>query len=120
VEVELKPSHYLLPHERWFAGVILERQRTHRTRAVVRMQGNYGPEGIMLMASGLATIIPGVIVALSGLAILYASIGDHSLAGIASYLMGLGAAAVVAGEIRVIQASRAGRAFRGSRPFIRS
>jgi hypothetical protein len=50
--------HHLLPHERWFATRLLARQRTHRTPTILRMEYNYGREGITLCAAALAGILP--------------------------------------------------------------
>ena len=63
-------QHTLLPPERWFASLILERQRSHRTTAVLRIETNYGPEGITLWAAGMVTVLPGQLIAFMGILIL--------------------------------------------------
>jgi len=114
---DVKPR--LLPPERWFAAFILERQRTHRTPAILRIEQNYGPEGIALMAAGLFTALPGQLIGCIGIVLLLVS-GDHgSLPGIGYSLMGLGVLLVVPGSMRYIQGSKAGRQFREDRPFVK-
>ena len=54
---------FLLPHERWFARWILERQRTRRTTAVGRMEQQYGPQAMIWMNASLANLPFGVILA---------------------------------------------------------
>lgn len=72
------PGHHLLPHERWSASSVLERQRTHRTSAILRIEQNYGPEGLALIAAGLITVLPGMLLVVLGFACLVAS-GGHPL-----------------------------------------
>jgi hypothetical protein len=113
------PDHRLFPHERWFAAFILERQQSHRTPAILRMEQNYGPEGIGLMAAGLVTALPGQLIGCLGILLLLVSGGHGSLPGVGYLLMGLGVLLVVPGSLRYIQGSRAGRSFRGDRPFVK-
>jgi hypothetical protein len=35
--MRLQTSHHLLPHERWFAELVLEQQRSHPTRTALRL-----------------------------------------------------------------------------------
>jgi hypothetical protein len=44
----IKRAHSFLPYERWFAGYAVERQRTHPNAFNLRMETNYGSEGIKL------------------------------------------------------------------------
>ena len=111
------PSHRLLPYERWFASFILERQRTHRTPAILRNEQNYGPEGMALIAAGLITLLSAVLLVFLGFACLVASGGHPWL--LVNWLYGIGFALMFWGSIRSIQASNAGRAFRGGRPFVK-
>jgi hypothetical protein len=119
------PGHRLLPHERWFASLILERQRTHRNSAAprnpatLRMEQNYGPEGIALIAAGLITVLPGMLLVILGFACLVVSGGHPLLLTLVYWLWGIGFILMFWGSIRSVQASKAGRAFRGGRPFVR-
>lgn len=116
---ELAPEHHLLPHERWFASLILERQRTHRTPAILRMEQNYGPEGITLMSAAIISGLIGVIVGFIGLALLFSS-GDRGPLLHPGYYLTLAAVLLELPSIyRSIQATYAGRRFRGDRPFIK-
>jgi hypothetical protein len=80
------PGHRLLPHERWFASFILERQRTHRTPDILRIEQNYGQEGIALGAASMATLTPGVLIVgvgtvlvlISGAMVRYSRLGTSS------------------------------------------
>lgn len=117
--MSVAPGHHLLPHERWFASSTLERQRTHRTPDILLIEQNYGPVGIVLWAAALATVFPGTLMVLSGIAFLLASGGGGILPTLGYSLDGLGAILILLGSIRTFQGSRAGRAFRGDRPFER-
>lgn len=111
------PGHHLLPHERWSASLILERQHTPRTSAILRMEQNYGPEGIALWAAGMITVLPGMLLGYLRLACLVASGGHPRL--LVNWLHGIGVTLMLLGPIRYIQGIRAGRAFRGGRPFLK-
>ena len=111
------PGHHLLPHERWSASFVLERQRTHRTSAILRIEQNYGPEGIALWAAGMITVFPGMLLGFLGFACLVAS-GGHPWQ-LVNWLYGIGVTLILLGEIRFIQGSKAGRTFRGGRPFLK-
>jgi UPF0716 family protein affecting phage T7 exclusion len=108
-------SHYLLPHERWFVRSTLERQRTHRTPAVVRMENRLGPEGVTLYLAALATILPGYVTALAGFALVIAAWRYLSLLNIGIWIMLGGCALSAPGVFRALQARRAGQAFRDTR-----
>lgn len=110
------PGHHLLPHERWFASSILERQRTPD---ILRMEQNYGPEGIALWAAAMSTELPGALMVLSGIAFMLASGGGGILPTLGYSLNGLGGILCILGLIRAFQGVRAGRAFRDGRPFER-
>ena len=113
------PSVSCRPRERWFASSILERQRTHRTPDILRMEQNYGPEGIALWAAAMSTELPGALMALSGIAFMLASGGGGILLTLGYSLDGLGVILCILGSIRAFQGVRAGRAFRDDRPFER-
>jgi hypothetical protein len=116
--VSVAPGHHLLPHERWFATSTLRRQGTHRTQAILRLEQNYGPVGMALFSASLITVIPGMFVGCLGIAFLLPH-GDGLLATLGYRLGGIGFVIMLLGSIRLAQASKAGRAFRGDRPFIR-
>jgi UPF0716 family protein affecting phage T7 exclusion len=107
-------SHYLFPHERWFVRSMLERQRTHRTRYVVRMENNLGPEGVTLCLAGQASILPGYMTALAGLVLVIAAFRYLPLLNIGDWVMCGGLALAAPGYFRNHQARRAGQAFRAS------
>lgn len=69
----------LFPPERQFARFILERQRTHRTPAILRLEKNYGPEGIATMAATILFALSGAIVGLTGIVVLFLSSGHGPL-----------------------------------------
>lgn len=113
----LQFGHHLLPHERWFAAVILRRQQTHRTPAILRMEENYGPEGITLWAAAWITIFPAQLLNLFGIACLLGGGGPLSTAGF--WFIGVGVFVCWLGAIRAVQGAKAGRTFRNGRPFLR-
>ncbi len=117
--MSVAPGHHVLPHERWFASYILERQRTHRTPDILRIERNYGPVGIALGAASMATSTPGTLLGGVAIALMAASGGRPSLLTLGYKLGGVGVILILLGSIRLIQAIRAGRAFRGARPFER-
>jgi hypothetical protein len=105
-------DHRLLPPERRFASVILERQRTHRTTAIVRMERNYGPEGISLMASAIFWGLTGGCIGCVGLILLFLS-GDHGpLLRSGYWLMGVGIVLEFPAIIRAFQGIFVARRFR--------
>ena len=117
--MSVAPGHHLLPHERWFASSTLERQRTHRTPDILLIEQNYGPVGVALWAAALATVLPGALMVLSGIAFMLASGGGGTLLTLGYWLDGFGAILVLLGSIRTFQGSRAGRSFRGNRAFLK-
>ena len=115
----LETSRHLLPHERWYAEKLLERQRTHRTPGIVRAELNLGRDGMILMAAAFTYGIPGMATAFIGVVLLYASNGTQPLLGIAHYVTWIGVAIILPGIFRALQAIRAGRTFRDDRPYMR-
>ena len=109
----------LLPYERWSAGFVLERQRSHRTPTVLRTEQNYGRDGTALLAAALINGIPGQMLVVAGIVLLAASRAQGGVTEVAYWLLGAGATLGAAGIVRAVQAARAGRAFRDGRPFIR-
>jgi hypothetical protein len=83
------------------------------------MEQNYGPEGIALWAAAVITVFPGQLIVVSGIAFMLASGGGGTLLTMGYSLDGFGAILVLLGSIRTFQGSRAGRAFRDGRPFLK-
>jgi hypothetical protein len=112
-------NHRLLPHERWLATLVVRRQQAHRPASVLRIEQNYGPDGIALWAAGYATTIPGELIAFIGilLLLLTSDRGRHPAAAYA--VIGLGIVLLALSSVRFVQGIRAGRAFRGDRPFLK-
>jgi hypothetical protein len=109
----------LVPHERCAARWILRRQQNHRTPAIEKMQANYGPEGIELLAIAAITGFGAALVVLAGMALLFVSGGQGTL-GVAAYVvMGMGASGEFLPSVRSIQAAKAGKEWRNGRPFQR-
>ena len=107
----------LSPPERWFASSILERQSAHRTSAILRLEQNYGRQGIAFLASAILLAAIGGLFGCAGVILLLLSRGQGTLES-----LGYGAliAAVVIqapSATRSIQGIRVGRRFRGSRPY---
>lgn len=117
--MSVAPGHHLLPHERWFASLILERQRTHRTPDILRMEQNYGPEGITLWAATWITVFPAMLMVVSGIVFMLASDGGGTLLTVGYWLQGFGVIVILLGSIRLVQGIRSGRAFRDGRPFLK-
>ena len=121
----LAPGHHLLPLERWYASNTLERQRTRRNSgtprnpATLRMEQNYGPEGLALLAAGQIMVQPGMLLGFLGFACSVACGGHPWLLTVLYWLWGIGLILMFWGSIRSFQASKAGRAFRGGRPFLK-
>jgi hypothetical protein len=101
---------FLLPHERWLVGWILKRQRTHRTAAVVRLEQNYGPDGMIWMDASMANI---QFVAILGVAIFVIVFGHPTRTShIALYLLAAGILFLILSVVRLSQFFRAGRKVR--------
>jgi hypothetical protein len=89
---------WLLPQERWFDRFLTHHEANPPLPQQARFQQNYGPDGIVFFAAA------GV---------------DGMPAAIGYWLAAAGILSAVLGIIRGLQGSRAGRAFRAGRPFIR-
>jgi hypothetical protein len=111
-------GHHLLPHERWAATFTLRRQSTHRTQAILRLEQNYGPGGMALFAAALITVIPAELMIVTGIVFWFPGGGDGATT-LGNILVGVGLVLGLLGGIRLAQAGKAGRAFRGDRPFVR-
>jgi hypothetical protein len=111
------PGRRLLPPERWFALFILERQRTHRTPAILRLEQNYGPEGIALLATTILWGLTGSVIGCIGIVFLFVSWGPGPLLHTGYYLIFAGILLECPAMIRAIQGIYVGRRFRGDRPF---
>ena len=118
--MRLQTSHRLLPHERWFAELVLEQRRNHPTRTALRLERKYGPEGNALLSAAHADMLPGCLTYFAGTALVILFGGQAGLAGVGLALYVIGLAWVIGGGIRAIQSARAGRVFRGTRTFTES
>lgn len=116
---DLVSGHHLLPHERRFASFILGRQRNHRTPAIIRMEQNYGPEGIILMSAAIVSGLIGAVVGFIGLGLLFLSDDSGPLLHLGYYVITAGIVLEIPSIIRSIQGIYAGRRFRGDRPFVK-
>jgi hypothetical protein len=67
----------------------------------------------------MSTVLPGALMVVSGIAFMLASGGGGTLLTLGYWLDGFGVILVLLGSIRTAQASRAGRAFRGNRAFLK-
>lgn len=105
-------THRLVGPERWFASWVLERQRTHRTPAILKMEANYGREGIALMAASAAIEVPASLITMCGIVFLVTSGDRGMLLNFAYWAMGTGIAIGAVGLIRIVQGGREGRRFR--------
>lgn len=109
-------AHRLTPPEKWFSLYILRRQQTHRTGAIIRLEQNYGPDGMILFASTLLWGTCVGIVGVLGLITLFASDGKSALTYV---FLGLGLLFLGPTLFRSRQTANAGKTFRGDRPFLR-
>jgi hypothetical protein len=108
----------LLSPERRFASFIVERQRTHRTPPILRMERNYGPEGIAFMAASILSGLAGAAVGCTGFVLLLTSQGHGNLLHTGYYLMLAGIALECLAMTRAVQGIYAGRRFRVNRAFL--
>lgn len=113
VSANLSPKPWLSPPERWAATWAINRQRTHRTPRVIRLETNYGPVGISLMAAGFVWFFIGWLLAVIGIALLIVSHGREPS------LLYLGIVFQIPVFIRCAQGVRVGRRHRGDRPFLK-
>ena len=75
--------------------------------------------GIALWAAGMVTVLPGMLLVVLGFACLVPS-GSHPwLLTLVNWLYGIGVILILLGSIRYLQCNRAGRTFRGGRPFLK-
>ena len=96
-----------------------QRQRTHRTPAITRLEGNYGPEGMTLLSAAIMWGLAGVLVGFLGIVLLFSS-GDHGSLLTAGYaLLCVGILLELSSVARAVQAVYSGRRFRNGRPFVR-
>ena len=99
--------------ERRFASFVAERQRTHQTPPVGRLQQNYGPRGIALGSAAILNGLTGSVIGCLGLLLLFVTHGSAS----AYLLLALAVLVEFPAMTRAIQGIYAGRQFRGERPF---
>jgi hypothetical protein len=106
----------LLPPEHRFALLVLSRQQTHPTPTILRIEQNYGREGVALAAAGLMWGNIGVLFGLVGMISLVVS-GDHGAALAIGYILCVAGLTVeIPALTRVGQAIHTGRRFRRGWP----
>jgi hypothetical protein len=109
---------WLLPQERWFDRFLTHHAASPQLPQQARFRQNYGPDGIVCFAAAGVDILAGAAMGISGTVL--ASITQHGMPAAVGYWLGAaGILSAVLGIIRGLQGSRAGRAFRAGRPFIR-
>ncbi len=111
--------HRLLPPERWFASFVLERQRTHRTQDITRLEVNYGPEGIALSAVAILWGCTASLLGCVGIVLLFTSGGQGPSLHPGYYILFISIMLGCLGVIRASQAVYAGRRFRGGRSLVK-
>lgn len=109
-------SHALTPPERRFAAFIRKRQQTHRTRAILRLEGNYGPEGMVLFST---TVLWGLCEAFCGVLAVVLLFATGGLTPPTIVFALLTFALFCPTLLRGFQTAKAGKAFRGDRPFVK-
>jgi hypothetical protein len=96
---------------------LLANNRSKQRRPWCAGSRNYGPEGNTLVAAEMASLLPGMALALVGGVLIIAS-GASGVVGLVAYAMLAVAIALSSlGTFRAVQASVAGRHFRGGRPI---
>ena len=108
--------HHLLPPEQWLAKLVEERQRTHRTRPILRLEQNYGREGLRLLSAAYLWGIGVIVCSIIGFGII---VGTQDRGGLVEVLV-IAAAFLflVPAIIRSRQGYWEGRRFRGDRQFV--
>ena len=111
-------GHRLLVNERWLADWIRKQQDSGPgTPASLRMQAQYGPEGIRLIGAVIADSFTGA--AIMAVAAIIETIFQHqqasAIAAPCLLIIGLGTCAL--GFMRARQASTAGKKHRANHPF---
>jgi hypothetical protein len=109
----------LTPPERRIASFLLKRRGANPTPASVRMQNNYGPVGAALFGVACAVILFGAAVAVSGMIDAFLAGESGPRASVGNWISGAGVVLMLPGIIRISQASRVARKYRGGRPLQR-
>ena len=112
-------GHKLTPPEARFSSWMLRRQRAHRTAPILRLEQNYGPEGIGFAAAAILLGLTGAVVGWVGLILLFASGDRGPMLHPAYCVIVTGILFELPAIIRSIQGIYAGRRFRGNRPFVK-
>ena len=105
------PKRFLLPHERLLVGWILGNQQKRPNATIVAAEKRYGPDGMIWLDAGYANLPFGLICAVAVFVIIFTEGTTTSKIGL--YLFAAMAGFFLLYFVRVIQASRAGRKFRG-------
>ncbi len=104
---EMVPGHYFLPHERWFISIMFKRQDNRRDAEVNA-----------LFAATIVTMLPGVVIGVIGLVILFLSWDHGSVLTVAHWTMGVGVLLIIVSWFRLLQLRYAGRKLQENRPFV--
>jgi hypothetical protein len=110
-------GHRLLPYEYGLAQLVLRRQAEHRTRSVLRSEENYGSDGVALMAAGLTNGLAAEMLLLLGILLVAAPRTPGVLTASGSLLLAAAMALMALTVVRLKQAARVGRNFRGEQAF---
>jgi hypothetical protein len=86
----------------------------HRTPPILALEQNYGPEGIVLLAAGVAVGLCAGVLACLGITLLLLSTTGGPWVAVGYGLLGATATAGCLTVIRAVQAGRAARRFRAS------
>lgn len=119
----VRARYWLLPHERWVVRWA-ERVRARRVAQLpgprrLAVQQNYGPDGDVLIVAALADLEIGGFLGIGGVVVANLAGGQEILSGIGDWLAVAGILSAMIVFPRLIQLSRAGKAFRAGRPLIR-
>jgi hypothetical protein len=90
----------LLPHERWLATAVAERQQIVRSARVIRVEQTYGSDGVTLLSAGLATFVPAELLCLIAIALV-------PVTGFAYVLIAVGVIAMALSSIGLLPGWRA-------------
>ncbi len=96
-----------------------ERQRTYRTPAILRLEGNYGPDRLAFVSATVFWGLAGCAVGITGIICFFASADHGWLVGAGYVLIVLAIILEFPSIVRATQGIYAGQSFRGDRHFVR-
>lgn len=111
--------HWLLRQERWLGRLSTRIAADPPRPEQARFQRKYGPDGDVFYTTAVADTLVGFLLMVPGALLAAIALGDGPLAAIGYWMLGIGLLSCALSFTRIIQGSRAGRAFRAGRPFIR-